>query len=375
MIPISVEVCGESTTIFLSEIERDTYFVLGMLEEYGERIAVDGSGRVEGFYGGEQFHGYVMAAYLSRIARNLEFNDDLEIKRKQKSLVILHSRKLSEYLNSFYNYSYSAKAMHENESRRVDIGNLEYSSFENRSNATKYSYLAGAYFRFGTDDRFHFTNGKKKAELTSRLLEDLGCSKPVISVKRGLPYSIFVDFSFTEELRDWINRYPEDWAVEMVDSFVGTASDDEIAIYHSVISSLRKGMIENCYFSFPCHVSRLSNIHGYRDTNIPGLPAHWQEALDDHNAKREEFISLIGLASDSIHVHNVMKYNVDGCKLGLTRIGFNEKGDHAIAIVAFRCSAQEGRGSRVALFLNKQNGEWEVAQYTIQNRGRPKPDE
>jgi hypothetical protein len=369
----STEVCGELRAGKMNDVEKDTYFVLGMLEEYGLRKTINASDRLESFYWGEQFHGYVMAAYLGRIGRILEFDNDLEIKRKQDLLVILHSRRLSEYLLSFYSISNNpTKTMSDDEWRKRGFGNLDYTAFVAKSDTIKYAYLAGAYFRWGLENRYRYTNGQKKAELTSRLLEDLGCSSPAISVKEGIPSSVFVDFTPTKELLDWIHRYPEDWAIEIVDSVVGKASDEEIAIYRLVISALQNGMIEDCFLSVPCHVSRLSQIFGDGDTNIPELHASWQEALDDHNERRTDFVSLINLESDSIHVHNVLKNNDDGCSLMLTRIGFSKQNDHAVAIVAFSCGMQENCGSRVALFLNKFNGEWEIMNYSIHNREVPK---
>lgn len=338
-----------------------------MLEEYSSRKFVDGSDHIERFYWGEQFHGYVMAAYLIKISQEMGIINDLDIKRKQDLLVILHSTTMSKYLNSFYKYELSntSRTKINGEWKSMGWANLNYDSFNNKSESIKYSYLAGAYFRFGLSNRYRLTNGQRKAELISKLLTDVGCPDPSISIKKGIPSTVYVDFKPTVKLLDWFSRNPEMWAIEMVDSLIGTASSDEIDIYRCVISGLQRGTIEDCILSVPCVVSRLNNIFGDGDTYIPGLKSEWQEVLDDHNNRRIQFTCLKDLANDSILVQDIVKANDRDCWLTLTRIGFSNNKKHALALIAYRCKRDGYCGNRVAFFLEKETDSWKITHYTL----------
>ena len=369
LVAVVSPVCGDSSTQHVSAVEIDTYFVLGMLEEYISRNFVEGSDLVEDFYWGEELHGYVMAAYLKRMSRELGLPDDIRIGRIQELMVALHSKPMSDYINCFYDYQLtrSTLALHDGEWRRTAQANLDHSSFEGKSDTLKYAYLAGAYFRFGENDRFTLTNGTKKADLISRLLKDIGCPVPTISVKRnGAPSTVFLDFNPTKLLTDWFARYPEDWVFEAVDSLAGTASKDELEIYRCVISALQRGTIGECRLSVPCIVPRLNFIFGDGDSHIPGLSPEWQEVLDDHNARRTEFTSLIGLACDSILVRNVASADENLWRLNLTRIGFNETRLAAIAIIPYGCK----RTGRLAVLLDKRDDRWRITCFLTRNIGK-----
>lgn len=330
------------------------FFVLGFLDEYSGRHIDTNSDQIEHFYWGEYIQAYVILAYLNKIKHDQGLSTDISVERRQELLISLHSDEMTKLINSFY------------ESSRNSF--FPYAQFQGRDRSLKLAYLAGAYFRYGRNSSFSFANSYKKAELVVRLLSDVGCKLPEIKSSEGtIPVNNIVYFEPTNELTEWFEAYPENWAFEAADSLVGIAPREELEIYRAVISVAQKGAFEGCDLSVPCITSRLSSIRGDGATNIPTLPEIWQEALDNHNERRLELVSLHELESDSILISNSKIYPHEICIVSLQRIGFTEDKENAIALLSYYCR-NDYCYNRLAVFLRNDKKNWRITHYTIEEK-------
>ena len=349
----------------VTSLENDTYFLLGMLEEYISRTIYKDSDCIEGFYWGEKLHAYVIVAYLSRLMKEMDISNDIEIRRRQDLLVILHSKSMSEYLNSFFDdHPEDWKGFYRtNKDYRAVY--LPYSIFDNVNRSAKLAYLAGAYYRFGRDNRISLANGKKKADLISRLLENVECPTPkrTHSAIGAAPVVHYVDFQPTNELKQWFQKYPEDWAIEAADTLFGLASDDELKIYRALITSLQNEKIDGYTLTVPCIVSRITCIRGDGAREMDGLSPEWQLILDDFNRRRTEYISLINLSSDSIIVDHDFRNKTKYSRIGFLRIGFNENKDRSLTFIS-------SKGKIFSIFFKLEGENWKISHYKVDTNWR-----
>lgn len=352
------------------EIETDTYFLLGMLQEYGARSITEDSDLVEGFYWGEQLQAYIMVVYLNKIMNEIYSFSDVETRRKQNLLVHVHSESMTKYINSYYDYEYQygAKAHVDGEWKKTGAGNFPYSAFEKGDRSLKLAYLAGAYYRFGADNSIRLTNGFKKGDLLARLLKETGCSVSEIDTVIAVPSSVTISFQPTAEMEAWFDKYPGQWAFKEADTLFGLATDEELQIYRTIISLFQNGASTDCVLATPCIVPRTSGMRGDGKTHIPDLSPDYQEALDDFNERRTEFVSLIGLTSDSVTVVNEYNWKSGGSAAFFGRIGFSSDRLYAIAIGNFVCDNSETAIPSFAFFLDNVNGIWKLTHYRIRGR-------
>lgn len=342
--------------------EKDTYFLLGMLQEYISRKAYDNSDKIEGFYWGEELHAYVMVAYLNRIMNETGISSSVYLERKQELLISLHSKELTDYLNSFYiDQPYDWKGL---DMRGRDIY-LPYSAFENASKDAKLAYLAGAYYRWGRNYRYDFTNGKKKADLVAQLLIDIGSSLPDRSMSADglVPRSHYIDFQPTDELQQWFEKYPELWALEAADTLIGFAKDQEINIYRKITSLLQNDIIGGYSVTVPCVVSRISGIRGDGARKMNDLSPEWESVLEDFNDRRTTYISLKNLASDSIIVDHEHVEKREHSQITFLRLGFSDDMTRAMSFLSHNRKIY-------TLYFTFKEEEWTFYSYDISDHWR-----
>jgi hypothetical protein len=188
---------------------QTVFFLLGMLDEYlGRRFIEDGD-KVEGFYCGEPDVADTFYRYLLRLSKEQKLDAKISKKIRQDCLPSFHSPVLAKFINSFYDYTLtnSGMAVTDDGPKMMASADLSADVFEGLDRDVKLAYLAGAYYRYGEGDSFRFANSSGKADLIRDLLTELGCPAER-SWREGIPYTHWVRFTPTDELRRWFDEIP-----------------------------------------------------------------------------------------------------------------------------------------------------------------------
>ena len=70
----------------------------------------------------------------------------------------------------------------------------------------RFSYLLGAYERYGKQNTIHLANAEHKAELLRDILVQLGCEDVAWRTHgQGIPWVHVVEFEPTSKIRSWLS--------------------------------------------------------------------------------------------------------------------------------------------------------------------------
>lgn len=356
--PVSLDWSGEkSETIF---------FILGMLNEYHGRSWTEGINQVERFNCGEYGEAFVFLVYLERLASEQGVDRSVDT-RWDDCLVFFHSDPLADLINSFYVFAIrGGYTMIDDQRRSRANANLSYDQFEAHGRDAKLAYLAGAYFRYNVGGHYAFANASHKMKLIARLLEEAGCADVEIRSRWGMPANNEVHFEPTEELSAVFARLPGEWSLTAADTLVGFATDDELAVYRTVIRAMQQGDFDDCAASTPCAVARFLNV-SYRGERgeIPDTKPWMKRALEQLDGDTTRVVSVARLQSDSIVLANARPDFGDTSFVWLGPIGFDPGNGGAVVIVSHLRLHPGSCGQQVAAFLKRRGDGWVVTNYSV----------
>ena len=162
------------------------FVVLGMLEEYGGRLALEGGSTVEGFYSTEGPLADVFAKYLGLYGRSLGIDPAaISIRHGATGSSSVESKVLNAQVNALYRCAFEDDrfiTMEDGRTHRCTHVALGIEDFPRKSSIRytpsemnpRFSYLYGVILRFGQDGLVvKMANASRKVELIKRVLEDL----------------------------------------------------------------------------------------------------------------------------------------------------------------------------------------------------------
>jgi hypothetical protein len=191
----------------------DTAFaILGFLDEYLGRQIVEGDEIVEHFYPDEVAAAEAFQNLLHLLQQERGLTTPIERVVGNQGHIYFVSRELTSLVNSYY----TANLEIDHTSTRLNKGpflfvsnQLPYKAFKPVSGAwlkpeeynPRFSFLLGAYQRYGSENAYTFSNSTGKADLVHTLLCEIGCD--YVGWKswlKGVPIRNVVEFEPTEDL-------------------------------------------------------------------------------------------------------------------------------------------------------------------------------
>ena len=359
----------------LSNAKGDNvFFLLGMLNEYAGRNFVEKSDLVESFYCGEDCEAHVFLAYLKRVAAEQGLDASVDVRMRQACLTGLHSRMLTEFIDSFYEYQYSSGGRLIGEDgirRRAGSASLSAEAFARAKERHKLAFLVGAFYRYGRDGGFVYANSSERVKLVMALLTEVGCENVRFESRPGIPSQNTVRFDADEKLRDLITQGAADWAVSAAESLMGTPDEDEVAVYKGALKAAIEGAFDGCAMPTPVVIYASNFIDmRKRDTSIPGLTPRFADALDDYNRNRSDVVSLRSLASDEIRVERRPQEWPELCSAWILRAGFDQTRTSAVVLFTYVCPQPTKCIRTVAVLLTKHDAEWRAESYVLREKTR-----
>ncbi len=192
-----------------SKPTKAIYAVLGFLDEYAGRYIAEDGDEVEFFYRDEAHEATRFGAYLYRLIDELELKTDL-IREDIDGATLFHSAELTRLIDSYYLSNGLTGANPDGTPAYTDgrgffrqhAGLISARVFPAGDTEAKWSFLQGAYERYGWNNAFRFANAWHKAKLIEQLLRELGSPEVVIiySDPRRTPSVTNVAFGPTPEL-------------------------------------------------------------------------------------------------------------------------------------------------------------------------------
>lgn len=179
------------------------YWVLGFLDEYVGRQAIDDGDLVETLYCNEHDKLERLRTMLRRLLREQRLTDDLREELVQECLPVFRSAELARELNSMY-VSREAVGMFDTSGgrrRQIVVLKATQAMFERVGDNERVAYLAGAYYRYGHEGAFVFANAGHKADLIADLLDAVGVKAIERHTVAGLPNGNTVRFGGLQELQ------------------------------------------------------------------------------------------------------------------------------------------------------------------------------
>jgi len=353
--------------VFAGQKGETVFFVLGMLDEYGGRMRIEGEDVVEHFYCNEHVAAYVFRAYLDRLAREQGLPSTVETKWRQDCLVSFCSPDLSAFVNQFYSFSHESSVLTDQGRKQMaHADGLSYAQFEKRDRALKLAYLAGAWFRYGRDGHYKFANNASKMRLVKQLLDDTGARDVRTTSRESLPFQNEVYFQPTDELTSTFRRLPGEWAFAMADTLVGVATTDELAICRVVIEAAKRGDFEGCPLPARCTLSRFTFIPMTPRAELPVSLNEQREALADYDRACKTLRSVSDLGADTTFVMGGSQSPSKGPQIGLSRVGFSHDHSTAVVFVFYGHTSQPGACWRsVAAFASRHGEDWVLTGYSL----------
>lgn len=155
------------------------YVVLGMLDEYmGRPPRIENSTRVESFYPAEKEIADKFFEYLAKFLKNESVEADVARTLGPHGHHIFESKEVMEFINNIYaeNFinSFYGPVHGISESMFAQLSERFFLNYEVEPVDCRFSYLLGAYIRYGRNNTFEFANATQKVDLIVNFLERLG---------------------------------------------------------------------------------------------------------------------------------------------------------------------------------------------------------
>lgn len=211
-------------------IDND-YFLIGTLSDYMGREKYEKViDRVDKYAQSEKKLCQTMDSIFKKTYPDLEYSSSVHNISKKDEFE-LHSKGLSERIESFYSYKASGRMAYngQDEFEKLNLdsltkttdfylthfdtiytGSLKLDVFETQKQ--KMSFITGAYVRYGwhTDSLYNISvsNSVSKVRILNELLKDVGCTNVEYVIKKGyIPTGHTVSFFPTEQLNDYFEKY------------------------------------------------------------------------------------------------------------------------------------------------------------------------
>lgn len=162
------------------------YVVLGMMDEYLGRQAIDGGDVAERFFTNELSQAHLFTKYLFLCASALEVEtDSISLSHAETGHSYVKSREMNEYINSWYNFEFppdNTITLLDGRTHRIAYVGLTIDEFPQKKSMlyrpsemnSRYSYIYGVFLRYGTEDlTIRIANASQKIALIKHVLEDL----------------------------------------------------------------------------------------------------------------------------------------------------------------------------------------------------------
>ena len=194
------------------------WVLFGFLNEYlGRRVIEDGD-RVEGFYPNESAAAEKFGKYLETYSKELGLTQPIEKVVETTGHLHFVSKRLTAMLDAMYGDTVLDRQITLLEPRRTQrCGRAAVSrqcfsggnSFRLTKNeaSERFSYLLGAYIRYGEGNSLVLANATHKAELLRDLLVSIYCPRVSWEIdQRGAPVKNTITFEPTDELREFLSK-------------------------------------------------------------------------------------------------------------------------------------------------------------------------
>ncbi len=181
-----------------------------MLDEYlGRRFIEGGSGVVEKFYPHELSKANIFRNCLKQYATSMEPVPEIGEEVGRQGHVSIISPTLAGILNSYYDIQFESQgSILTTTNQAVTHASLSIDVFQNTDQSKILPFLAGAYFRYGSDQAYCYANSVDRVHLVAELLRMIGCGGVNIQTNEGYPTTHCIHFEPTEELDLWITALP-----------------------------------------------------------------------------------------------------------------------------------------------------------------------
>lgn len=211
-------------------IEND-YFLVGTLSDYmGREKYKKVEERVDKYSQSKKQLCLAIDSIFKTSNPDIEFSSSVH-KISKRDEFELHSKTLTEKIESFYSYKPSGRMVYngEEEFEKLNLdslteipdfystyfdtiytGSLKINVFETEKQ--KVSFVTGAYVRYGwnTDSLYQIRvfNSVSKVRILNDLLKELGCDNVDYEIKKGyIPTGHTVSFIPTDQLKDYFEKY------------------------------------------------------------------------------------------------------------------------------------------------------------------------
>lgn len=188
------------------------HFILGFLLETddGRLVRDDDPDRVETFFGDEQGAAPIFERHLEALARERRIATGIR-ETAEEGRIVFRSRELAALINGCYDLvSPSGYVSVETGAPIAKELRMSPSLLNGKEPAQRFSFLAGAYVRYGHENAFHILMGDRKADQIGRLLLSAGCKEVVVSYRPGyVPRTYAVSYQPTPEVAAWLARAEE----------------------------------------------------------------------------------------------------------------------------------------------------------------------
>jgi hypothetical protein len=162
------------------------FVVLGMIDEYMGRRAIEGGTIVERFYPDERPVAGLFANYLLQYAARIGIDSpEIFVTHAETGHLHVESRRMNDQVNALYRFEYADdQVITMLDGQRLHCAHVALSIedfpkkrsmlYEPEAMNARYSYLHGVLLRYGREDgAIHIANASEKVKLLQQVLADL----------------------------------------------------------------------------------------------------------------------------------------------------------------------------------------------------------
>jgi len=189
------------------------FVILGFLDEYRGRDIVQNGDIIEQFHFSQMEVVDAFEEHLHRLVSEHNLTTTVQRMMDANGFIYIISREITDLINTFYGsdftYEHSILYPDTGTRRRYTIRQISYSIFSpidtmhlNPEYDARFSYLLGVYQRYGRDRTITFGNATHKAEIVTRLLQELQCPYVAWKMRQDcVPFLHEIEFEPTAELK------------------------------------------------------------------------------------------------------------------------------------------------------------------------------
>lgn len=188
------------------------FVILGYLDEYWGRQLIDVGDKIEHFYPEEVAAANSFERLLNVLRDERRLTTNIERRIDSQGHITFYSQEITALVDSYYELYYDGQTYGLANGKPQRFAFLSYQVFKTLSSVRlesgdydeRFSYLLGAYQRYGTDTTMRFANATPKAELVARLLREVSCEYVAWKFwQKGAPFINEIEFEPTDDLIDF----------------------------------------------------------------------------------------------------------------------------------------------------------------------------